>query len=595
MCKKLLPKVILLILCLVLLLAITACGGSTKDSPSDVGKSSQVTQKDSSSKPAGLSTLLDPNAEPAKDPFGKYSPTIEATTIHTFNEVANNLKNGDTIENNIYTRTWEEKLGIKLIYKWTSPGTQSEEKMNLMIASGDLPDFFYVSPSQFEKLSSTGQLEDITQALADYSSKYTKKYLTGDYAGLLEGVTKNEKVYGVPNGQTYHDSGWMLWMRSDWLEKAGLALPKTVGELDGILEAFKNKDLDGAGQKEKYPIPLADANISSTFWGIGDAFFNMFHSYPNIWVMNSKGELENGMFGPEFRENTRNALIKLQEYYKKGYIHPDFATFDDTKYNEMLVDNKSGVVFGGLWDAWWPLNLNIEKNPDAQWLPVATPSSNGKIAKTSVTAAMNLGISVARKGVKNPEALVKMCNLFHDLNNNPETMRFGEFNTDPVDNAGIFLTYPMLIYNPSFNYEAYQVIGNAFKTGATEGMSEAQALFYKQAKAYANSKDKAGFPSYLSYTDKGSLAVVDDYIKRKAFQMNEYTAMPTQEMQDNAPIIKKAYDEMFLKVVMGGDIGLYDEFLKQFDTIYAANVNQGVNTWFKAKNSQSIQKWFESK
>jgi putative aldouronate transport system substrate-binding protein len=582
--KKVFGKLASLTVSLLLSLSMAACSGGHPGSDNSTDSNAS----------AEISKLLDPKAEPAKDPFGKFDPPIDITTVHTSNEVASNLKNGDTLENNIYTRTWAEKLGINMKFKWTSPGTQGEQKMNLMIASGDLPDFFYVSPSQFERLASTGQLEDLTQVLKDYSTKYTKKYLTGDYAGLLEVVTKNGKVYGIPNGQTYHDSGFMLWMRSDNVQKASLTIPKTVDELDKILEAFKKNDYDKTGG-DKYPIALADANIGSNYWGIGDAFFNMFHAYPNIWVENSKGELEDGMFGPEYRENTRKALLKLEDYYKKGYIHPDFATFDDTKYNELIVNNQSGVVFGGLWDAWWPLNLNIEKHPNAKWLPVAIPSADGEMAKSSVTAATVLGISVAKKGVAHPEALVKMENLFHDLNNNPDTMQFGKYNTDPVDNAGIFLAYPMPIYNPSFNHEAYEAVSNAFKTGKADGLPEAFDLFYKQAKSYADSNNKAGFPSYLSYTDQGSLAVVNGYIKNKEFQMNEYTAMPTQEMIDNAPIIKKAYDVMFLNVVKGADISQYDDFLKQYDALYASAVYPGVNKWFEAKNKESIQKWFESK
>ncbi|WP_308637441.1 type 2 periplasmic-binding domain-containing protein [Paenibacillus silvisoli] len=592
-------KLASLTLCLALALPLAACGNNNDASNNanagtNANSGTNANANAGTNAPADTAPLLDASADPAQDPFGKYDPPIEITTVHTNNGVASNLKNGDTIESNIYTRTWEEKLGIKMKYNWTSPDAQAEEKMNLMIASGDLPDFMYVSPSQFEKLAATGQLEDLTQVLKDYASKYTKQYLTGDYAGLLEGVTKDGKIYGIPNGQTYHDSGSMLWMREDNLAKANLSAPKTVDELDKILENFKANDYDKSG-KDMYPIPLADANLNSVNWGIGDAFFNMFHSYPNIWVENSKGELEHGMFGKEQRENTRKALLKLQEYYKKGYIHPDFATFDDTKYNEQVVNNQSTVIFGGLWDAWWPLNLNIEKTPNAQWEPVSIPSADDKPGKSSVTAATVLGIAVAKKGTAHPEALVKMQNLFHDLNNNPETMQFGKYNTDPVDNSGIFLAYPMPIYNPSFNYEAFQQISQAFKDGKTDGLSEAYKLFYDQSKAYADKKDKAGFPSYLSYTDKGSLAVVDQYIKEKRFQMNEYTAMPTQEMLDNAPIIKKAWDVMFLNVVKGADIAEYDAFLSQFDSLYASAVNPGVNDWFAKKNKDSVQKWFESK
>ena len=55
---------------------------------------------------------------------------------------------------------------------------------------------------------------------------------------------------------------------------------------------------------------------------------------------------------------------------------------------------------------------------------------------------------VATKGCEHPEALVKMTNLYHDLNNNPETMEFNTFNTDPTDNNQPFLMYPLPILQP---------------------------------------------------------------------------------------------------------------------------------------------------
>ncbi|SEO32585.1 extracellular solute-binding protein [Paenibacillus sp. OV219] len=586
-------KLASLTLILSLSVSLAACGNNNSNNNGNTG-STNGGSTNNGNETTDVSKLLDANAEPAKDPFGKFSPAIEVTTVHTDNGVAKNAPDGSTIEKNVYTQTWEDKLGIKLKYNWSAPNSQAEEKMNLMIASGDLPDFFYVSPSQFEKLVSTGQLEDMTEEVQDYATKYMKKYLTGDYQGLLEGVTRNGKIYGIPNGMTYHDQGNMLWIREDDLQKAGLSAPKSVADLDKILEAFKNNDYDKTG-KVMYPIPLADANLNSTNWGIGSAFFNMFHSYPDIWIKNSKGELENGMFGEESRENTRKALLKLQEYYKKGYIHPDFATLDDTKYNEQVVNSQSTVVFGGMWDSWWPLNQILDQKPDAKWEPVAIPSADDQPGKSSVTATMLLGVNVAKKGVKNPEALVKMENLFHDLNNNPETMQFGKYNTDPKSGFGWFQLYPMHVYNPSFNYEGFQQVQQALTDGQGDKLPEAYKTFYDQAKAYQDKNDKNGFPPYLTYTSKGSEGVVDQYIKEKRFEMNEYTDMPTQNMLDNAPIVKKAWDVMFLNVVKGGDISGYDDFLAQYDSLYGSVVNPEVNDWFKAKNSESVQTWFEEK
>ena len=543
---------------------------------------------------AASASQLDPNAEPAQDPLGKYDPPISVTMVHTANDGAFWFPAGDDINSNVYTRRWEETLGIKYSFLWTCPGSQGEEKMNVMIASGDLPDFFAVNRKQFEMLYKAGMLEDLTGAIEQYASKYTKKYLTGQYASLLDVATRDGKTYGLTNGFTYHDTCQMIWIRADWLKKLGLETPKTLADLEVIMDAFVNKDPDGNGANDTYAVAAAGANPTSIVWGLNPSFFNMFHVYPNQWAVEGTDKLQNAMFGPDYRERTRTALLKLQEYYQKGYFHPDFATYDDEMMRQDLFNDKAGIVFMDLWGAYWPLVLHLDMNPNADWVPVPIVSCDDQPAKTSNNMYFVNNIIVAKKGVEHPEAAVKMANLYHDLNNNPETMEFSVYNTDPVDNNQIFLAYPLLIYNPSFNYEGYLAISEAMKTGDTSGLCAAYKMFYEQAIAFRDNKDKSGFPAYRSYTDDGCLGVQNYYMKNKLMQMNEYDGDTTDLMLENDSILKKAWDTMFLTVAMGGDISEYDAFLKLYDEIYAPTVGAEMTAWFQAKGAKSIQAAFEA-
>ena len=234
---------------------------------------------------AASASQLDPSAEPAQDPLGKYDPPISVTMVHTANDGAFWFPAGDDINNNVYTRRWEETLGIKYSFLWTCPGSQAEEKMNVMIASGDLPDFFAVNRKQFEMLYKAGMLEDLTGAIEQYASKYTKKYLTGQYASLLDVATRDGKTYGLTNGFTYHDTCQMIWIRADWLKKLGLETPKTLADLENIMDAFVNKDPDGNGANDTYAVAASAASLNSTTWGLNPSFFNMFHTYPNQWAV----------------------------------------------------------------------------------------------------------------------------------------------------------------------------------------------------------------------------------------------------------------------------------------------------------------------
>ena len=62
--------------------------------------------------------------EKAQDPFGKYSPTIEVTSVK---KVLDNTKYiaGESLDNNIWSRTYEDVLGIKIKYIW------STQKLNM--------------------------------------------------------------------------------------------------------------------------------------------------------------------------------------------------------------------------------------------------------------------------------------------------------------------------------------------------------------------------------------------------------------------------------------------------------------------------------
>ncbi len=582
-----------LIISLVMVFTITGCQGNEKNPP---GSSTSASNAGGGTGTTGHTLdQLDANADPVQEPLGKYDPEISITTIHGANDGAFWFPEGDDISNNIYTRTWKERLGINYSFLWTSPGSQSAEKFNIMLTSGDLPDMLSVSKEHFEQLYQAGKLEDMTDYLVEYASKYTKKYLTGDYKPLLDYVTKDGRAYGIPNGFSYHDTGNMVWIRADWLKNLGMEPPKNFAELEAVMDAFTNKDPDGNGQKDTYAI-ASKSFVQYYEFGMNDAYFNMFDVFPYKWIKDGSGGLQDGMFGAEQRGKTRDSLLKLAEYYKKGYLHPEFVTFDDARYQEELLSDKCGIFFRDLWAAYWPLVLHKDSNPEADWIPVEIPGIDGKPAYCGTDVSQVQNVNVVIKGAKNPEALVKMCNLYHDLNNNPETMEFAKYNTDPKDNNQIFLAYPFLIYNPSFNYEGYQAISKAFKSGSADGLSEAYRMFYDQAKAYRDTGDKMGWPPYRSYTSEGCLNIINSYIENKRFKMNEYTDTPTQFQLENESVVKKMYDQMFVQIVLGkAGAEAFDQFIASYDKLYYNTAKAEKDEWFKNKGGQSLQEWFNNK
>jgi putative aldouronate transport system substrate-binding protein len=361
-----------------------------------------------------------------------------------------------------------------------------------------------------------------------------------------------------------------------------------VDELEAFMEAVKNRNPTGLPPSQTFPLAVQGSNQGAGDYILGWAYWWMFNSYPfypSVWYRNSKGELEHGMFGEESRLRTRQALEKAREFYRKGYISPSFGTDDFDQKVENLVQGKAAIDFGSVWDSWWPLPLTLNTNPGADWLPIPLPQGGSAPAALAGDRVGIQGILVTCKGSKYPEALVKMSNLFIDLNEDPAKMEFNLYNTDPQDNNQIFGVYPLVIHNPAFNLDALRDITEAQNTGDASKLCEAFKTFYDQGMAYANNKDASGWPSYRSYLKDGSsLAVVKDYMDRGMVVYNEYTAEPTGFMIENEPTVKKLFDVMAVGVISGAlDMDEYDRFTAQWDSLYGNTATREVNDWYRNK------------
>ena len=82
----------------------------------------------------------------------KYDPAIELTAWRVRSS-AIQFENGDTIEDHVYIDRYLSDLGIKLTYDWVVAEEQFDQKMNVSIASGDLPDLMWLKSAQLKELA----------------------------------------------------------------------------------------------------------------------------------------------------------------------------------------------------------------------------------------------------------------------------------------------------------------------------------------------------------------------------------------------------------------------------------------------------------
>ena len=207
---------------------------------------------------------------------------------------------GDSYENNVWSRAYEEELGIKLELAFST--SDSSDKVNTLIATGDIPDLLTVNQTQLKLLSDSGLIRD---DLYDYYIENAGAEMRTTIEGVgrkaaLRQCTFNGKLMAYPILNTSAgEETPVLWLRTDWMEKLGLQEPENWDDLYNILTAFVQEDPDGNGEADT--IGLA---FTKDLWSTGyevDGLFNIFGSFPkkNFWVQDPEDPNKDTIFDDE--------------------------------------------------------------------------------------------------------------------------------------------------------------------------------------------------------------------------------------------------------------------------------------------------------
>ncbi|BBH18855.1 lipoprotein LipO [Paenibacillus baekrokdamisoli] len=506
------------------------------------------------------------------DPMGKIDPEIEVTAIRTL-EPTTKFENGETIENNAWTKLYENEFGIKLKYLWVSDPTQFEQKFNIAMASGQLADIMPVNGIQFNQLVEADQLADLTDVLEKYGTPQTKEMLKKDGGVGLDSATYNGKLLGIPVNMGSFDTASLLWVRTDWLKKLNLPEPKTMADVFKIAEAFVTQDPDGNNKKDTQGLG-ATKEVYGLEPGL-DGFFNGYHAYPKSWVADASGKLVYGSIQPEMKK----ALEKLQEMYKTGFIDREFGVKDKEKFIQTVNAGKLGMFYGADWS---PLLFLDGKALDEkmEWKPFLLPSIDDQKAKAQTAYNVNQ-YYVVRKGMKHPEAVVKLLNAASyqwDRSKYPLTDMNRNGDVDKWQYALVQAS------NPIQNVELYEHVKNALEKKDESLLdvvsNPGQATFYKNINDF-NNGDKKGW-GFTRFFD--AITLLYDYHVNDGFKLTEFTSGPTPTMVEKQATLLKMELETFTKIIMGeSSIDSFDEFVSNWKKLGGDTITEEVAKWKASK------------
>ncbi|NLV59589.1 MAG: extracellular solute-binding protein, partial [Clostridiales bacterium] len=151
----------------------------------------------------------------------------------------------------------EEIMNVHI--EWIMVPTDGwNEKKNLMLATGDLPDIIEskINESDLVRYGPDGTFVELTDLIDKYAHNINK---------LIDTEMPELRAFNTaPDGNIYSlfrvNSGpWMTtngvgMMNMQWLKNLGLEVPKTLDEFTEVLRAFKTRDPNGNGKADEIPL-----------------------------------------------------------------------------------------------------------------------------------------------------------------------------------------------------------------------------------------------------------------------------------------------------------------------------------------------------
>lgn len=241
---------------------------------------------------------------------------------------------------NRFSKWLEEKTNIKVEWE-VVPEKSAQDKLNLVLASGDYPDVimgFGVSPAQQLIYGSQGVFLPLNKYIDQYGVETKKMFQENDYIkGLISAPDGN--IYSLPQvNQCYHCSvPNKMWIYKPWLDKLGLKLPTTTDELYEVLKAFKEKDPNGNGKADE--IPLAGSIIGGS--QIDLFLMNAFIYNNSNHLLLQNGKIDVAFNKPEWKEG----LQYLHKLYTNKLLDPQTFSQDD-KQLKQLGENPDVPILG---------------------------------------------------------------------------------------------------------------------------------------------------------------------------------------------------------------------------------------------------------
>ena len=495
-------------------------------------------------------------------PYGKYPEQLTYTLGKLSGANNSNLPDGETYENNAYTRLLNERLNVQNQDVFEAMDEQYTDNVTMVIAQNDLPDVMIVEDlDELQYLVDNDMIADLTDSYNNCMSD-TIKNIYGSYGrDILDVVTFDGKIMAIPE-TNISDGPNLIWLRKDWMDALGLSAPRTLSDVEEIIRQFKEKDPGHNGAGNTVGL-VCDTSLCG---GCGysseytlDIIFAAYGAFPKQWIYDEDGNVVYGSVQPEAKE----ALAHIHELYKEGILDQDFLMRTSSNLIELIVDGQCGSFFGPWWAPNNPLMQAVEQNKDAEWQPylIATEESGLTSYHTQNPSGKYI---VVRKGYEYPEIACKIVSVLFDYlryndRDNQEIVDYYKENVDPT-------ARPFAInvdYNNALQI-CYGELNHVFSGDkSADDLNVLEYSYYEACESYLKDAENASAEDWAAYTSRiTACKILNDGRTNKVESL--YFG-ETETMVTDWWSLENLESDTYLKIVTGeSSLDEFDRFVENW-------------------------------
>lgn len=288
------------------------------------------------------------------------------------------------------------------------PSNSIQEKKNLRLVGGDLPDAFYnmgLSQKDLMKYGDQGVLIELTDLIEEYAPNLSA--LMEEYPEIKQGMTMGDGgIYSIPSIFEPDFSSMRMaakpFINREWLDTLGMDMPETTEEFYEYLKAVKEED-----PGDNNGIPYGTPNISNLLswlkgsFGVGNlGFTNEFYDLDP--------ETDNQLRFYPTSDGYREMLDYTHKLYDEELIEQNIFSIEFDQYLSNAIEGRYGST------NWYGPELQFGEEGAALEGAPALEGPNGDKMYVGITHPVaSLGAFAITDSNEHPGATMRWIDYFY--------------------------------------------------------------------------------------------------------------------------------------------------------------------------------------